>query len=498
MKIFKILLIFIGFLALKVEAQGTTQKTSGTEKKQGYFSTYSQQVDQSISFVRLRDGKVLFSRDEQKILSPASVMKLFTAGALLFKFKPSHTFKTKFFYTGEREGSKIKGDLYIVGDGDPFFVSEVLWQVAADIENLGIKEFLGNIVIDNSLFDSEDRDRSREEGETSSEHAYDSPITAFAVNFNTLALTIGPGQKIGGKASVGLDPYPLKGIEVQNSVRTVAEKDRKNASVNVFRKTLSEEKEVLSATGEIPMGSPLKKIYRSTSNAKLISGEYVRAFLQDRGITIKGLIKEGVLPKNAKMFLEVPSYDLRRIIYGLNVYSNNFIADMLVKRLGAAFQKGSQGAGSGNLKNGLAVITDFMKSDVGIKTNFNLKNGSGLDTANRLSAEQLTMLLSYMESRMDLFPEFLGSLPAMGWDGTLKDRFSERGEEVFHGQIRAKTGTLTEPVIVASLAGYFRHKKHGLIAFAIIENGRKGKAQPSIYELKMRQDRDLIKLIKEI
>jgi D-alanyl-D-alanine carboxypeptidase/D-alanyl-D-alanine-endopeptidase (penicillin-binding protein 4) len=103
-----------------------------------------------------------------------------------------------------------------------------------------------------------------------------------------------------------------------------------------------------------------------------------------------------------------------------------------------------------------------------------------------------------MESRMDLFPEFLASLPAAGWDGTLKKRLKRTGDpEALQGLFRAKTGTLTEPVTVASLAGYFRHPKHGLTAFCVLENGREGTAQPNLKDLRDRQDRLMALLMGE-
>jgi D-alanyl-D-alanine carboxypeptidase/D-alanyl-D-alanine-endopeptidase (penicillin-binding protein 4) len=98
-----------------------------------------------------------------------------------------------------------------------------------------------------------------------------------------------------------------------------------------------------------------------------------------------------------------------------------------------------------------------------------------------------------MERRLDLFPDFLASLPATGWEGTLKKRLLSGDSSDPHqgkgkGLIRAKTGTLSEPVIVASLAGYFRHPNHGLMAFCVIENGHPGGRQPNLGEIRDRQD----------
>ena len=81
------------------------------------------------------------------------------------------------------------------GGGDPKLVSEDLWQIAADIHNLGIRRITGDIIIDNSLFQIQARDESRESGRKSSDNAWDAPVTAFGVNFNTLAISVAPAEE---------------------------------------------------------------------------------------------------------------------------------------------------------------------------------------------------------------------------------------------------------------------------------------------------------------
>ena len=164
---------------------------------------------------------------------------------------------------------------------------------------------------------------------------------------------------------------------------------------------------------------------------------------------------------------------------------------MLTKRLGAAFPpKGEVDApGSGTLNNGIHVLTKFLRDDVGIKSGFTMLNGSGLSTENRLSARQIVTVLQWMEHQGELFPDFLGSLPANGWDGTLKKRIKKA--DALAGMIRAKSGTLTEPIVVAGMAGYFRHPTEGWVSFVMLANGREGKGQPGLLEVRNLQDETL-------
>ena len=82
-------------------------------------------------------------------------------------------------------------------------------------------------------------------------------------------------------------------------------------------------------------------------------------------------------------------------------------------------------------------------------------------------------------------------MPKAGYQGTLLERFISKDMQHLRGQIRAKTGSLTEPIVVSSLAGYLFHKQHGLIAFALIENGKKGKKQPLLSTLQQRQEKNI-------
>ena len=194
-----------------------------------------------------------------------------------------------------------------------------------------------------------------------------------------------------------------------------------------------------------------------------------------------------MVTSGAQVLHKVKGFEMRRIVTGLNRYSNNFIADTLLKDLDAYFgaKKTPKPA---SLAGGLGVVTEFLQKEVGLNGSIQIFNGSGLDTRNRLSAAQMVTFLRYMANRFDLFPDFLASLPASGWDGTLKRRFARGNLRKLAGMVRAKTGSLSQPIAVSSLAGYFQHDRHGLVAFAIIENGVPTKPQPSVAALRSGQD----------
>lgn len=447
-------------------------------------------ADNGVIFARLSDGKILFENNADQLLSPASVTKVITGAAALSLFGPAFSFKTPVYYTGIIKDGRLKGDLLFSGNGDPFLVSEILWQTAIDLRHLGIKGIDGDIVIDDALFDSETRDESRKDGKNKSTHAYDAPVSAFAVNFNTVAIAVAP-TTFGRPALATVTPFPMRSVNLSSKVTTIH--GAADTGVAASRSNQTGGGIALQVSGSIGEDAALKKIYRSVSSPTVAAGDYIRGFLEDAGIKVKGRVRPGIVPVPAKLLYEIQGYEMRRIVAGLNTFSNNFIADMLTKRLGAAFlasddptRKISELKGLGTLKSGVTVLSRFLREDVGIKSNFTLINGSGLSTENRFSARQILSILTWVEKQGDLFPDFLGSLPASGWDGTLKKRIKKSTE--LAGMIRAKTGTLTDPITVASMAGYFRHPVEGWVAFVMMSNGRQGQGQPGLLELRNAQD----------
>ena len=426
------------------------------------WETLLKSNDVSLVITRLNDSAVLFEKDPNKLLSPASVTKIATSVTALKKFTPNHMFRTKLYYTGKRNASQIQGDLLVKGGGDPLLTSEKLWQVAADIRNLGISEFTGDIVIDDSLFEDSQRDASRVSGALASEHAYDAPISALAINFNTVALSVAPNPNLKQPAYVSIDPYPLGNITIQNKTNTSTSSAKK---IQITR-TSNGEKTLFLAEGLISQNAEIYKIYRSIDNTVDINGEYLRSFLNSAGVKVHGKVKSGKIPSNATQLIVIEGYPVSRIVHGLNKYSNNYVADTLVKDLGASFNS------KGTLQSGVTYINKFLREEVGIKDNFQLPSGSGLDHTTRFSAQQIDKILNYAYKDMIIFPEFLASLAVAGVDGSLEKRFIMGPAKAMQGKLRAKTGTLTQPLSTSAIAGYYQHPKHGLLAFSLICNAK--------------------------
>ena len=101
----------------------------------------------------MQDGQTIFAHNAATQLSPASITKLLLAGTALAKFSPNYQFDTIFYTDGPLKAGQINGNLYVKGAGDPMLVNEILWQIAADLKHLGVKQITGQLVIDDSVFD---------------------------------------------------------------------------------------------------------------------------------------------------------------------------------------------------------------------------------------------------------------------------------------------------------------------------------------------------------
>ena len=361
------------------------------------------------------------------------------------------------------------------------------------MKHLGYKEFSGNIVIDNSLFSQVELNKGRTK--KLSQHTYDAPISAFGVNFNTYNIVVAPGKRAGLKAHVSLYPYPLEGTIIRNYVKTVTSKKKNYIGL---RRRISKGREIIEAHGRIHVNSRLRKFYRSSYDPIKFSGETLRSFLKAQNIIVKGKVRTGKLAnyKKAKKILSYRSETMANLTKDFLLYSNNYMTDMLVSTLGAHSQKKSQEKNF--YEAGLRVIRNILPKNLYNKKSFTLTSGSGLETDNKISSHHVVELLLMISKNFEMFPEFLNALPKSGINGTLKKRFKQSRMKSLLGKVRAKTGTLTQPVSVSSLAGYLQHKTHGIIAFSIIQNGISGKKQPNILVMRQAQEIGLVNILKKI
>jgi serine-type D-Ala-D-Ala carboxypeptidase/endopeptidase (penicillin-binding protein 4) len=173
------------------------------------------------------------------------------------------------------------------------------------------------------------------------------------------------------------------------------------------------------------------------------------------GVRVAGTAAAGTAPEEAVDVAQVQSPPLSEIVAAMNGPSDNYIAEMLLKGLGAAHgDGGTTAAGASAARAAL--------DDIGVRPR--IVDGSGLSRSNRTTPRQVVRLLQ-RAANMSFAQPFTASLPVAGAAGTLIRRM--RGTAAA-GACRAKTGTLR---YTSNLAGYCTSGDGGVVAFALLMNG---------------------------
>jgi len=446
------------------------------------------QSQTAVSIVALPSGRSVYTRNTETPLLPASVTKLVTTAAALHYLGSEYHFKTDISYTGDRVGDVIMGDLVIKGGGDPKLTSEQLWYIVSQIKGHGIHEITGNLLIDNDFFDKYLRVPAW--GSQTTATAYDANLCALSVNFNVVGVHILPSKEVGEPVIVWLEPE-TDYLSLVNLGKTTK---RGNNTVSASRAT-SEEGIQIKVAGSMPLGSQEKTIFLNVPDPVSYAATTFRSFLQQSGINIHGDTRIGSTPSNLTLLYRHYSAPISTILKELNTYSNNFIAEQIVKTIAAEVTQTP-----GSHEEGQRLIHAFLRS-IGINTQeVNLVDGSGLSRENRIAVGAITDLLTISYNRFDIGPDFIAALKIMGAEGSFSKRFSDSPARSL---IRAKTGTLSG---VSNLAGYVENEDGQLFGYAIFLNSNRcgdwgadqieNKIVNAIYQLGTQNDAPFINAYK--
>ena len=195
----------------------------------------------------------------------------------------------------------------------------------------------------------------------------------------------------------------------------------------------------------------------SAMSRSLACGHLLKTALKEKEVHVTGKIVSGTVPSDARSIARHLSPPLTDILRLMNKPSDNWVAELLFKTIGAEVR-----GEPGTWKKGRETIAEFLGEIMDEPLAHRFVDGSGLSRYNLLNAELLTKLLVYMYHNFELMPEFLASLPIAGVDGTLKNRMQGVSAEKV---LRAKTGTLSG---VSALAGYTVTADDEVFAFGIL------------------------------
>jgi D-alanyl-D-alanine carboxypeptidase/D-alanyl-D-alanine-endopeptidase (penicillin-binding protein 4) len=370
--------------------------------------------------------------------NPASVTKLVTTLAALELLGPTWTWSTPVWLQG-RQGAQgvLEGDLVIKGSGDPSLVVERIWLLLRRVQQAGVREIKGDIVLDRTAFRVADQSPADFDGEPL--RPYNAQPDALLLNYRALTLGFAP-QAGRGVAAVGVEP-PLAGVDVDKSValraagacgdwRTDLKLDASDPSRIRLRGSLA------TACGE--KSWPLAYADPASYNARVLE-----AMWREMGGRLAGRVRDGLAPATAPSF-EFESPPLGAVVRDINKFSNNVMAQQLFLTLGL------QAQGVGSEQTAREAVGAWLHDAIGARADgVVIDNGSGLSRDTRISADTLAALLQ-SAWKSPVMPEFIASLPILSQDGTLR-RAKGPAAARFAGRAHLKTGSLQG---VVAIAGY--------------------------------------------
>jgi D-alanyl-D-alanine carboxypeptidase/D-alanyl-D-alanine-endopeptidase (penicillin-binding protein 4) len=437
----------------------------------------------SLCVVNTENGESVFEYNDNKSLTPASVMKLITSAAALELLGPQYTFRTVLGYTGEinRRSGKLKGDIVIRGGGDPAlgsnyfsdYYKDFMSDWVQEIKKLGIKKIEGRVITDDSYYDFQPVPAKwlwEDAGNYYGAGAY-----GLSVFDNTYEIHL--------KASSDSSQLLIKEI--------VPSECKYEFSNWLIAAGTSDEGYVFAApystngwlAGSVPVSMEDIVLKASIADPPRLIAKMINDKLEAAGINISGepttlRLEANTISGNVIPITETISPPLVKILEVLNHESVNMYAEHLIKELGKKFK------GTGSTAAGVEVVIGFL-NNAGINTDgMFIEDGSGLSPVNSINTKGLADLLFYMKTNGRYFPEYFSSLPDAGKEGTLKNYFRD---PAFNSRLKAKSGSMTR---VRSYAGYFTTESGKQMIFSIIVNNFSGPSSNIISNIE--------ELIKEI
>lgn len=408
-------------------------------------------------YVAKSPSHFIYRNQEDKLLVPASISKLVTGIVVLNELGPATRLSTRIEAPkGQIKNGRLSGDICLIGSGDPSFVSENMWILVNNFLRSGIKTITGDVIVDDSLFDQVAFDESRLKNRVN--RAYDAPVGAMSFNWNSINVYVAPSES-GKKAQVTLDPSNEYSI-LENHVIS----NSKPTQISVSKVKQGALDKVV-VRGNIKLGSPEVLYFVPVTSPALWSGYNLKSFLEQRGVKLEGMVKNIKCPFKGYQVASSESKPVEQMVKDMNKFSNNFVAEMLIKLLA------SQKKAMASLQDGVADIQAFLKRRGYSEKEIHLTNPSGLTRDNKTTARAMWRLLYESHGDLSLNGELVSSLPLAGIDGTLKNRMKDQDTV---GRVRAKTGYLNG---VVSLAGYYANKDQDIIPFVFIYNGSEDEAK---------------------
>ncbi len=394
-------------------------------------------------------GKVLFEKNSNTGMAPASTQKVITAIASFEAFGPAYQYITEVGYTGKIASGKLTGDLVITGHGDPTLASprytatnenKLLANICTAVKKAGIDTITGNIVGTDNGFDLNPVPGGWIWADMG--NYYGAGHWAINWNENQYDLLVKTGSRENEPIEVtGTNPALVGTANFVNEVKT-GKPGTGDMSIiyadpfsvtSLYQGTLEPNKNKVS--GSIP-------------NADLFALQTIRQYLQSQKIFIKGqpinnlqrYANQQLKPSGITPVYTHHSPTLDSLVYWFLKKSINLYGEAFVRTIGM------EKKGNGSVEKGLEWVDSLYAANGVDSKAMRLSDGCGLSPANRITPLVITKALQFAKGR-SWFSHFYDALP-------------------LYNNMKLKSGTIAG---VKSFAGYHTSKtgKQYIVSFIV-------------------------------
>ena len=387
----------------------------------------------SLYVVDSKKGTVVFDKNSEMGLAPASCQKIVTSATAFEILGGEYTYKTPVMLYRISDSQY----LFITGSGDPTLGSwrwpetkmeVVCRKIVSALKERNFRALCGDIFVKNNLFVFQpvpDGWVWQDIG-----NYYGAGAQGFNWHENQYDLILGSGINEGDSTMInGFEPASAQ-IPIRNRVRT----GKKGSGDNAYLYMSAYGKENY-ATGTIPPGQTKFVISGAMPSPMNAFKRELRATLRASGILIgEGFDPEYLPNGNPSSFdpiLELSSPPLDSINFWFLKKSVNLFGEAFLKTIA------KERIGLGSTDSGVAVTKRFW-ADKGIENSeLNILDGSGLSPGNRVTTHALVTILQFAKSRY-WFPSFYHALPEINGI-KMKDGYIN-GVRSFTGYVKSGDG----------------------------------------------------------
>ena len=401
----------------------------------------------------MNSGEVVLNWQADVPRNPASTIKLLTTLAALDILGPAYTWQTHVYAIGEINAGRLQGDLLIKGYGDPFLVTERVWQLLRKIRQAGIEEIDGDLLIDDSYFKVGEENPAAFDRQPL--RAYNVAPNALLMNFKVVRYWFEPDHDA-KTVRVLVDP-PLTNLGIDN--RLSLRSGRCLGYQRGITISANDAIDKMTFSGRFPSGCKRYSMDRTAlpGHNEFAFGLFISLWRESGGV-FEGTWKNALAPVDAEPIAQLESLPLANVIARVNKHSNNVMARQVLHTLSAEVL-GAPGTEEGGRK----VIREWLENNSLGFSGLAFDNGAGLSRNARISAGDFGSMLRFAW-RQPYMPEFLASLSLSGLDGTLSRRFRD---PTLAGKAHLKTGSMDH---VTAIAGYLQSRSGRRFGVVVLQN----------------------------